>query len=282
MRSIGMRARSAVAGGTRTSGARSRRESRSLGSVIIFMYWQTAIRDTGMNRLPGFCARSGYSIPVSVATMNSVASDSRAWVPRSCSHDRPIPARSHDSFRQTRRVRWGHHGTAVRSDCPARRRPSHPAQQCRRAVRATPRCRAPASVEPRSASGRLQHGGLGRGEDREPTRPARQPRVGSQRPAHTLDVRLCASQASFAQQRAELGITATGRGRRLGLKVEVHAEDRAGAGGKFTEPFDGARSDRVRNHRRLRSGRRARVQMCRRRPDAGGSRAHCARPHRRS
>ena len=154
MRSIGMRARSAVAGGTRTSGARSRRESRSLGSVIIFMYWQTAIRDTGMNRLPGFCARSGYSIPVSVATMNSVASDSRAWVPRSCSHDRPVPARSHDSFRQTRRVRWGHHGTAVRSACPARRRPSHPAQQCRRAVRATPRCRAPASVEPRSASGR--------------------------------------------------------------------------------------------------------------------------------
>ena len=37
MRSIGMRARSAIAGSTLTSGLRSRSESRSFGSVIIFM-----------------------------------------------------------------------------------------------------------------------------------------------------------------------------------------------------------------------------------------------------
>jgi hypothetical protein len=44
MRSIGTRARSATSSGTRTSNFISRSESRSFGSVIIFMYLQRAIR----------------------------------------------------------------------------------------------------------------------------------------------------------------------------------------------------------------------------------------------
>ncbi len=59
IRSIGSRARAAISGGTRTTRASAISASRSLGSVIIFMYLQTAIRLTGMKRLPGFCSRSG-------------------------------------------------------------------------------------------------------------------------------------------------------------------------------------------------------------------------------
>ena len=59
MRSIGMRARAAISGETRTSYLRSRSESRSLGRVIIFMYSQTAVGLTGMKRFAGFCLRSG-------------------------------------------------------------------------------------------------------------------------------------------------------------------------------------------------------------------------------
>ncbi len=44
MRSIGSRARSAISAGTLTSTFISRSESRTFGSVIIFMYLQKAIR----------------------------------------------------------------------------------------------------------------------------------------------------------------------------------------------------------------------------------------------
>ena len=51
IRSIGTRARSAISGSTFTTGCRSRSASRSFGSVIIFMYWHTAARLAGTNRL---------------------------------------------------------------------------------------------------------------------------------------------------------------------------------------------------------------------------------------
>jgi hypothetical protein len=59
IRSIGSRARSASAGSTFTTGFRSRSASRSFGSVIIFMYLQTAARFAGMKLLPGFSTESG-------------------------------------------------------------------------------------------------------------------------------------------------------------------------------------------------------------------------------
>ncbi len=68
------------AGSTETTGPPSRSASRSLGSVIIFMNWQTAARLAGTNVLSGFSCSSGCSMPVSVATMKVSASDSRAWV----------------------------------------------------------------------------------------------------------------------------------------------------------------------------------------------------------
>ena len=48
---------------------RSRRASRSFGSVIIFMYWQTAASVGGQEVTSGAASRSGCSIPVSVATI---------------------------------------------------------------------------------------------------------------------------------------------------------------------------------------------------------------------
>jgi hypothetical protein len=59
MRSIGTRARSAIAGSTRISWRRSRRESRSFGSVIIFMYLQKAIRFASIRFACGAAICSG-------------------------------------------------------------------------------------------------------------------------------------------------------------------------------------------------------------------------------
>jgi hypothetical protein len=59
MRSIGRRARAATASATLTSWRRSRSESRSFGSVIIFMYLQNAIRLASINRARGAACRRG-------------------------------------------------------------------------------------------------------------------------------------------------------------------------------------------------------------------------------
>jgi hypothetical protein len=59
MRSIGTRARSAIAGGTLTSPVMSRRQSRSFGSVIIFMYLQNAIRLAAIRSARGAASSSG-------------------------------------------------------------------------------------------------------------------------------------------------------------------------------------------------------------------------------
>ena len=59
MRSIGTRARAAMSSGTRTSNFISRSASRSLGSVIIFMYWQEASALAGMNSTSGAAICSG-------------------------------------------------------------------------------------------------------------------------------------------------------------------------------------------------------------------------------
>ena len=47
-------------------------ESRSFASVFIFMYSQAASEETGWKVLPGIALRSLYSIPTSVATINSL------------------------------------------------------------------------------------------------------------------------------------------------------------------------------------------------------------------
>ena len=59
IRSIGTRARSAMAGSTRTSWRMSRSESRSFGSVIIFMYLQKAIRFASIRFACGAAICSG-------------------------------------------------------------------------------------------------------------------------------------------------------------------------------------------------------------------------------
>ena len=69
IRSIGSRARSATSAGTLTSCTPSRSESRSFGSVIIFMKRQWAASLAAMNSVSADIWRSGWSIPVSVATI---------------------------------------------------------------------------------------------------------------------------------------------------------------------------------------------------------------------
>jgi hypothetical protein len=54
-----MRARSAISGGTRTSYLKSRKASRSLGSVIIFMNTHEASGLAGMKSTSGAAISSG-------------------------------------------------------------------------------------------------------------------------------------------------------------------------------------------------------------------------------
>src|SRR3954470_7980568 len=62
-----MRARSALSGRTRTPPGRSRRQSRSFGSVIIFMQRHDAASLAAMKSTSGAAIRSGCSMPISVA-----------------------------------------------------------------------------------------------------------------------------------------------------------------------------------------------------------------------
>ncbi len=59
IRSIGTRALAAMSSGTRTSNFMSRSASRSLGSVIIFMYLHDASAFAGMKSTSGAAIRSG-------------------------------------------------------------------------------------------------------------------------------------------------------------------------------------------------------------------------------